>query len=540
VNVAIQSGGASGPWWDGQTGTWTAGFFDNAATVSSPDASSTTWSFSFPVPPTGGAFRILASAAQTNGIADVSDLSAEPGASNVSFDVRNAPGYPSVYAKGSPWVPPGGAVSIAGSGFQAGELVSFTLNGTQLGSATASSTGQVAPTRLSIPSTTAFGPTAVTATGQASGRVGTAPIYVSNAWTQQGFNATHSNAEPNDTVLLHEVAPGPPQFFSQAWDLPAGAAIHTSLTITHDVGYFGTEAGDLTAIDVRNSEPIWTTTESSPIDSTPAVTNTRVFFGTAGGSVVALSTSNGSQVWATPTSSGVESAPALAGTSLVVGSDDGTVYDLDQTTGHVLWHTQLAGSVTGSPAIDLGAGIVAVGDSSGAITALSATTGATLWQVTTGGPVTATPTIHKGVVYVGSGDGKAYALSETSGASVWTTDTGGAITAGGVLFVRNKTPEDYVVGSANGAISYLKLANGSPKVERVAGAVVGLASATGWVSATTNAGQVWGFKRFGDPVWEATSDEPFATAPVVLNGVVYTTDTDGNVDAYTVPGVPIP
>ncbi|HEV2361191.1 MAG TPA: PQQ-binding-like beta-propeller repeat protein, partial [Acidimicrobiales bacterium] len=89
VDVAIQSGGPSGQWWDGVTGTWTAGFFDNAATVVSPGTPSTDWSYSVPVPLAGGHFSVFASSAQGNGLADVTDLSATPGSSLVSFSIRN-------------------------------------------------------------------------------------------------------------------------------------------------------------------------------------------------------------------------------------------------------------------------------------------------------------------------------------------------------------------------------------------------------------------------------------------------------------------
>ena len=36
VNVAVQSGGPAGPWWDAATSSWVTGFFDNPATVAHP------------------------------------------------------------------------------------------------------------------------------------------------------------------------------------------------------------------------------------------------------------------------------------------------------------------------------------------------------------------------------------------------------------------------------------------------------------------------------------------------------------------------
>jgi len=542
VDVAIQSGGASGPWWNGQTASWTAGFFDNPATVTSPGSSSTTWSFSLPVSPTGGTFRVLASAVQGNGLADVSDLSPAHSPSSVAFTVRNAPGTPHVYAAGGEWVAPGTAVTIAGSGFVGGETVTLSFNGAALASAVAAAAGSLPPTRVVIPVSAPFGPGGVLAKGDTSARSGTAPIYVSNEWTGAGYDAEHSGSEPHDEFLLRYPSPGPPEFLSPAWSYPTGAPVLTSVAVYRDVAYFANDSGVVTALDVRNSQPLWSTTEASGIDSSPALSSSQVFFGTMDDTVVSLKMANGSQAWSTPTSSAVESAPALAKGRLFVGSDDGTVYALSQASGAVIWHATVAGAVMGSPAVDSVAGIVVVGDTSDAITALSSATGALLWTVSTGGAVTATPTIFNGVVYVGSEDGNAYALSESTGSRLWVTATSGPITAGGAIFVPSARPTRYVVGSQDGSVTFINLRSGSvDAISPVGGPVVGLAAATGWVTVTTANGQVWGLKRSdGEAEWETSVTAPFATAPTVVNGVVYTSGTDQTVRAYTVPGTPIP
>ena len=94
----------------------------------------------------------------------------------------------------------------------------------------------------------------------------------------------------------------------------------------------------MTALDVQNSEPLWTFAAGSPVDSTVAVTDGLVVFGTTSGSIDAVSQSTGALVWRTAASSGVESSPSVADGMVVVGSDNGTVYALDQATGTVVWH----------------------------------------------------------------------------------------------------------------------------------------------------------------------------------------------------------
>jgi outer membrane protein assembly factor BamB len=545
VSVAVQSGGPSGPWWDGTTQTWTPGYFDNAATLTSPGASSTSWSLPLPIPPAGGSFTVQASAVQGNGLADISAASSAPGGSTTTFSVHNAPGNPRVYAASGIWVAPGAALTVAGNGFQPGEVVTLTYTGTTLGSATATGGGVLPATRVVMPATAAFGPSTISATGGTSGWVGQAPVDVSNSWVEAGYGQG-VNAEPNDHVLLQLVAPGPPGFLAQAWSYPDGAAVRTSIAFSRDVAYFADDVGTVTALDVHNAEPLWTVTEPSAVDSTPALSGTLAFFGTegtstAGPSVVALRTADGTQTWSTPTSSAVESSPAISGSQLYVGSDDGTVYDMNSKTGTIAWQTRLSGSVKGAPVVDAATGLVFVGDASGAVTALSSTTGHLTWSFQTGGAVTATPSIHGGKVYVGSTDGNAYALTEVNGSKVWEATAQGSVSIGGVVFSRRTGPTDFVVGSDAGNITYLALATGkSEHVTHLGVGVAGLAAAPGWLAATTSTGVVWGLKRFGEPLWKTTVSGGFASAPIVVDGVVYTAGLDQTVRAYTAPGNPIP
>ncbi|HEV2361865.1 MAG TPA: PQQ-binding-like beta-propeller repeat protein, partial [Acidimicrobiales bacterium] len=539
--VAIQSGGASGPWWDGATGTWTPGFSDNLGTLASPGTPSSAWSYSLPVSSAGGRFSVFASSVQGNGLADVTDLSATPGAALDSFAVRNAAGTPHVYTTGGPWVAPAGAISVAASGFSAGETVNFDFGGQKVGSAKASSSGNVTATPVTLPKTAPFGPAAIVATGATSGRTGAAPIYVANGWAGSGNGPLHGDAEPNDRIFINTISPGPPDFLAPAWSYPDGAAIDGAPAISKDVAYFGDAAGVVTALNVRNSQPLWSVTEAGAVDSSPAISGSDVVFGTSADSVVALAQSNGSKVWSTATSSPVESPPAVAGSRVYVGSDNGTVYALGAAKGTVVWSTKVAGAVKGSPAVDTTAGLVIVGDSTGVVTALSATTGAVRWRFTTGGAVAGSATIAGGDVYLGSADGSAYSLNESTGAKLWSTATPAAITAGGVYFDSTvKAGTLYVVGSSDGTVTYMTQATGAVvSTTKLGGAIVGIAGTNGWITATTASGGLYGMKRTGELEW-VTSTGGFASAPVIVDGVVFTTGTDQTVRAFTVPGTPIP
>jgi outer membrane protein assembly factor BamB len=533
VEVAVQSGGPDGPWWDGHTATWIPGFITNPATLANPGAAATSWSLTFPFAAAGGSLRVLTGAVQSNGIADVSDLSPSPGMADAMFTVDRTPGTPMLTVAGSRWVAPGAALTLAGTGFTRDETVVIKLGRVSIASAVATGTGGLPRTVVRLPTAAPFGPAVVSATDTRSRRYAAVPIQVSNEWAQAGHGPTDDDYEPNDPVFRLHSAPGPPAFLATAWSYGLGATVRTSLSVWHGTGYVGDDAGVLTALSIRTGKPVWTATEGSAIDSTPAVSGADVVFGTDGDSVVAVNARTGAAAWTTRTTSAVRSGPAVSGGDIYVGSDNGSVYRLAASNGAVIWRSRLGGAVRGSPAVDLAAHTVVVGDAGGAITALSARTGRTRWTFATGGVVTATPSIADGVVYVGSGDGVVYALSERRGTLIWSTRVGAAVSAGGIL-----TSGHYVVGDQAGHITTLAQPNGAiVVVRRLGSAVVGLAGAQDWIAATTAAGEVWGIKSI--IVWEADV-APFASAPTVVDGVVYTATSDGTLAADTVPGTPIP
>ena len=539
VDVAVQSGGANGPWWDAAAGQWSSGFVDNPAALTNPGSSTTNWSLPLPVPPGGGVYAVQSTATATNGQADLSAYSSAPSSARTSFTVSFLTSAPHLTVTGSTWVAPGATLGIQASGFTPGEPVDVSLAGSVLSMATADPTGSFTGT-VTVPATAAFGKSALVATGRSSSLSTSASIDVSNQWKSSGGGSLHQANEANDLTWDQHIVGNHGSFITQAWSYPSGAAIRTSPTVVDDVAYFGNDAGTITALGVRNSQPVWTYSAGSAVDSSVAVTSGLVIFGTTGGSVDAVSSRTGALAWKTSTSSAVESSPSAAGGLVYVGSDDGTVYALVQATGAIAWKAKLGGSVTASPSVDPVTGELVVGDSSGAVTALSATTGATLWSVATGGPVTATATIDAGDVFVGSQSGTVYALNELTGAPVWTFNAGSSVIAGGAFWTDGFHPA-YVVGDTHGDLYFLKLTSGVVQrlLTQETSAVTGVTTAQDWAVATFADGEVYADKFGGELTWVYQGS--LASSPVTLqNGVSYLAGQDGAVRAFTVPGTQIP
>ena len=129
VDLAIQSGGSAGNWWDAATGSWTSGFVTDPATLGSPGAVPTTWSASVPVPAGGGTFTVQASATGTDGLADLTAYSSVPSGSRTSFTVTYLPSSPHLATTGAYWVTPGSNVGVTGSGFTPREPVVLSVAG---------------------------------------------------------------------------------------------------------------------------------------------------------------------------------------------------------------------------------------------------------------------------------------------------------------------------------------------------------------------------------------------------------------------------
>jgi len=541
VDVAIQSGGADGSWWDAATGTWSSGFVTDPATLGTPGASSTTWSASVPVPTGGGTYTVQASATGTDGLADLTAYSSVPSSTRTTFTVARLASAPHLATTGAYWVAPGSTVGVTGSGFAPGEAVAVGVGGTPALTVTAGPKGAFSGS-VTVPATDLFGVTALTATGATSGRTTTAVVDISNEWTSSGDGSLHTGYETNDETWDLHIVGNHSTFLNQAWSYPTGASITAQPTVVDDVAYVGNAAGTVTALDVQNSEPLWTFAAGSAVDSSVAVSGGLVVFGTSAGSIDAISRATGALQWQTATSSAVTSSPSVADGLVLVGSDDGTVYALDQTTGAVDWQTRMAGAVSGSPTVDPAAGVVVVGDSSGAVTALHLTDGSSDWSFASGGPVTATATIVNGLVYVGSQTGMVYALHEATGAKAWSYATGGAVSVAGAYWASSGDgPPAYVVGNANGNLDWLAVATGKldRQINQGDSPVTGVSAADDWAVASLADGLVFSDKFPGEITWAYQGTSP--SAPVTLqDGVSYVAGQDGAVRAFTVPGTQIP
>ncbi|MGA7923740.1 MAG: PQQ-binding-like beta-propeller repeat protein, partial [Thermoplasmata archaeon] len=320
VEIAVQSSGTGGPWWNGTSNAWTQGPADNLATVADPGATTSGWTFSFPIPQSGGSFIVTANGMSIAGQSDIKGA-------EVGFDVMYSTSGPHLRASPS-YVAPGGTVTVNGGGFTPGEKVEIRLLGQVLATVTAATDMSIPETRVVIPTSSAFGATVLNATGKTSGKSATVPISIGNSWDQFGYAPEHVGFEPNDPILNSLEFLGPGNGEQLAWHYEVGEPIESSPAVVNGVTYVGDGAGNLLAIDDYNGGLLWNFSLGSgkAIDGSPAVDAGLgcVFFGANDGSLDAVNATTGTLVWSDAVGGDVD-APVFSNGVIYVTSSSGKV-----------------------------------------------------------------------------------------------------------------------------------------------------------------------------------------------------------------------
>ncbi len=185
----------------------------------------------------------------------------------------------------------------------------------------------------------------------------------------------------------------------------------------------------------------WTFPTGDRIVSSPVMQDGTLYFGSDDGNVYAVDAASGRQLWKFVTRGAVASTPAVAGDTLYVGSFDGRFYALNAKTGAQRWKFSTGGErrfeaknlhgmtpanqtyfdpfdfYLSSPVVVNG--LVYFGSGDGSLYALEAATGAMKWKFHTGDVVHASPAYANGVLYFGSWDSYFYAVDAKTGAQRW-------------------------------------------------------------------------------------------------------------------------
>jgi len=528
VSVSVQAGGPNGPWWDAATKSWASGPVDNFVPVARPKAMQSDWHFAFPVPSSGSTYRLIANAYDVNRFAD------RVGATS-SFTVLPNKHAPQLTLS-APRVPPAGSIKANATGFAANENVVFTLQGDTVAQATTDSAGAVTGVPIHVAATDAFGPSALTATGQTSNRTTSATLDVTNLWKQAGYSATQTNYEPNDPTFMKTLQPTNGGYLARAWIYETGAPIDASPAVVAGTAYVANDAGTMTAVDAATGAPLWTyaTPTNAAIHASPAAIGDKLVFGADDGTLYDLVAATG-KLAASAALDGTPTPPSVAGSTVYVGTDGGTVYAFDAPRGTILWSATVPAAVHVAPAVDAVNGLVFAGDDDGNVTVLNAATGAPAGAVTTGGAaVTVAPALYNGVLFVAAADGMLRTFTEATGAPRWTYAAPAAIHGLAIA-------DQVYVGSDDGTVAYVDQATGKAKITvRWGHALVGLSTAKNVVFGESVTGAIAARKNLllGGPDWTYQTGGGLTTTPALVDGAMFAGAEDGGLYAFTNYGQP--
>ncbi len=118
------------------------------------------------------------------------------------------------------------------------------------------------------------------------------------------------------------------------WNYTAGGGVtYSSPAIVNGVMYFGSDGGNVYALNTSTGALLWSYANSGAVQSSPAVANGVVYIGSDDNNVYALNASTGAQLWSYTTGGSVESSPAIANGVVYIGSNDNNVYAFGLTDG---------------------------------------------------------------------------------------------------------------------------------------------------------------------------------------------------------------
>ncbi len=280
---------------------------------------------------------------------------------------------------------------------------------------------------------------------------------------------------------------GPRELHGVKWRFATGDRVVSSPVWSAGVLYFGSDDGNVYAVDPSSGRQLWKFATRGPVPSTPAVSGGLVYFASYDGRFYAVEAQTGHLRWKFATggerrfeAKGIHgflpknqtiadpfdiflSSPVLALGGVYFGSGDGNVYALDAATGDLRWKFATGDVVHASPAFDNGT--IYVGSWDSYFYAIDAATGKQKWRFHGGeDPVIhnqvgfqSSPAVVDGVVYTGCRDSNLYAIDAATGKEKWRFANNGswvivspAVVNGKVVFATSDSSLFHIADAATG------------------------------------------------------------------------------------------
>ncbi len=178
------------------------------------------------------------------------------------------------------------------------------------------------------------------------------------------------------------------------WSNGLSAKIAGGVSVAYETVFFGTENGEVVALDANTGEQKWITTVKGEVLAAPAIDAGIVLINTGSGFMFALNADNGEEVWSSesdvpPLSLRGVSSPAAVNGGAIVGTATGKLIVSILETGQTAWE-QVISSATGVTELErivdidseplVAAGNVYVISYDGTLAAVELRTGRVIWK----------------------------------------------------------------------------------------------------------------------------------------------------------------
>ncbi len=237
-------------------------------------------------------------------------------------------------------------------------------------------------------------------------------------------------------------------------------SIFSSPAIFKDLVIFGTQNGNVCALEKTTGKTKWQSVEGDWIQSSPEIASNHelVFIGLElgwwqrRGAIVALCVITGETRWKHEVDCFISASPTFSKKSdlVICGSKKGTVYALSAKKGKLVWEYDTNGPIQGRVGVDEKLGLAIFGSASedGHIYINNLYTGKNLATIDTAGWCYGDILIHNHVAYVATLAKELYAIDLKTKAVIWTFNTNGRIFASPVIV------EDKILIGCNDARLY--------------------------------------------------------------------------------------
>jgi eukaryotic-like serine/threonine-protein kinase len=208
------------------------------------------------------------------------------------------------------------------------------------------------------------------------------------------------------------------------WNYSTGDFLKSSVVVTDNVAYVGSEDGGLHAITVDNGKQKWVYQTKMAIEAPPLLYDGKVIVGSTDGFLYCIEQNSGKLIWKYETMGEIMGAanqasrPKSKDDVIVFGSYDNFVHCLAADSGELLWKFEAQNYINGVPTIYENKYVV-FGGCDAMLYVINLEDGKNVRSIEVEAPIAASVAIADGVGYVGDMDRSVTAFNLENGEVIW-------------------------------------------------------------------------------------------------------------------------